>query len=118
MTDGAVRRVTEETELEDILEEPLAVVYKHSPRCGISRGALIEVQQFAAGHLAVPVYLLDVIAQRQLARHLAERLGVRHQSPQVILVRDGRAVWHASHYRVSAERIESALADARAPHQP
>lgn len=113
MTDDAVRHLTEEADLEGILTEPLAVVYKHSSRCGICSGALVEVQQFAAGHPEVPVYVVDVIAQRPLSQRLAEQLDVRHQSPQVILVCEGRAVWHASHYRVSAERLDSALADAR-----
>ncbi|MDH3291661.1 MAG: bacillithiol system redox-active protein YtxJ [Gemmatimonadota bacterium] len=117
MTDDALRRVTQEADLEGVLDEALAVVYKHSPRCGVSAAALIEVRQFAAGHPEVPVYRVNVIAHRPVSQVIAERLEVRHQSPQVILVRHGQTVWHASHYRVSAERLEAALADARAGHE-
>ncbi len=117
MTDTPVRAVTDEGDLETALAESLAVIYKHSSRCGICTGALVEVQQFAASHPDVPVYVVDVIAQRGLSQRLAERLEVRHQSPQAILVRDGHAVWHGSHYRVSSDRLDSALAEARTAYE-
>ena len=67
--------------------------------------ALGEVQRFMAEHPAIPVYLVDVIAQRPLSREIAARLGIRHESPQAILFRQGAAAWHASHDAVTAEAL-------------
>jgi bacillithiol system protein YtxJ len=85
----------------------LAVIYKHSPRCESSKTAELEVGRFAERHPDVPVYQVDVVRHRALARSIAERLDVRHQSPQVILLRRGRVVWSGSHAEVEAGAIEA-----------
>jgi bacillithiol system protein YtxJ len=90
------------------LRAPLAVVFKHSTRCGISSSALIEVRQFAVEHPEIPVFLLDVIADRALARRVAARLGVRHESPQALVLGRGRVLWHGSHSQVSLAALEEA----------
>ena len=84
----------------------VAVIYKHSPRCASAKTAEREVGRFAERHPDVPVYQLDVVGQRALARSIAERLEVRHQSPQVILLRRGRVVWAGSHAEVDAATLE------------
>lgn len=94
--------------LAPLLQAPLAVVFKHSTRCGFSSSALIEVRQYAARHPGIPVFLLDVIADRALARELAARLGVRHESPQALVLAGGRVIWHGSHGQVSLVALEEA----------
>lgn len=54
--------------------------------------------------------LVTVQTHRDLLNTIAERLGVRHETPQAILVRAGRALWSASHFRVNAPEIKRALA--------
>lgn len=108
MTD-TLRSLRSEEDLDQALQEPVAVLYKHSPWCGLSAGAQVEVQQFAASHPEVPVYMVDVVGDRALSRRIAERVGVHHESPQAILVEQGRVVWDASHFRVSCDRLERAL---------
>ncbi len=61
------------------------------------------------GHPDVPVYWVDVKAERPLSRELADRLGVTHESPQAILLRQGAPVWHASHSDVTARAIAREL---------
>jgi bacillithiol system protein YtxJ len=109
--DDAILPLHDETELDEVLRAPRVVIYKHSLRCGICSMALIEVQQFARAHRDVPVYMLDVLAQRSLSRRVASRLDVRHASPQVIVVRDGKPVWHGSHFRVSADALQTAVGE-------
>jgi bacillithiol system protein YtxJ len=58
-----------------------------------------------AEHPTVPVYLVDVIGQRPLSREIAARLAITHESPQVLLFRNGGVAWHASHYDVTAESL-------------
>jgi bacillithiol system protein YtxJ len=105
----AVRPLRDATELDEVLRAPLVVLYKHSSRCGISTMALLEVRHFAATHPDVPVYQIDVVAQRPLSKAIADRLGVKHASPQAILVVNGEAAWSATHFGVSADALQEAL---------
>lgn len=85
------------------------MLFKHSPVCPISAEAHDEWQAFARARPEVPRLFVDVIADRPVARGLAADCGVPHQSPQAILFRDGRAVWHASHGAITAEALQRAL---------
>ena len=105
----ALRRLATDADLEAALTEPVAVLFKHSTRCGISSSALSEMEQLAGRHPGIPVYLVDVIADRRVASQVASATGVRHQSPQVIVVESGVASWSTSHFRVSCKRVEDAL---------
>ncbi len=69
------------------------------------RTALGEVQRFVGDHPEARVFLVDVRGARPLSMAAAARLGVQHESPQVILVRNGTAAWHASHFAVTAHAI-------------
>jgi bacillithiol system protein YtxJ len=61
--------------------------------------------------MASPVRYAMVTVQthRELSNAIAQRLGVRHETPQAILVRDGRAIWTASHFRVNAIELQKAI---------
>jgi bacillithiol system protein YtxJ len=95
--------------LDRAVQSAVAVIYKHSPRCGSALFALEAVERFAARHPDVPVFQVDVVGHRALARAIAARLDVRHESPQVILLRQGRPVWVASHGQVDADALEAQL---------
>jgi len=58
---------------------------------------------------SVPVYLNNVVEERELARYIAGKLGVIHQSPQVFVIRDGKAVYHTSHYRINYKALKKEL---------
>lgn len=104
-----MRPVTSLEDLESLLESgETALVFKHSTRCPVSARALLEVKRFVSARPEVPVYLLKVIEDRPVSLRLAERIGVRHESPQAILLRGGRAVWHGSHERVTVDELDSA----------
>ena len=88
---------------------PFSLIYKHSPMCSLSFMALAEVTRFARTNPDVPIYLVDVVRSRAFSRRLAERLGIPHASPQVMLLRLGASVWSASHERIDAEAIDAAV---------
>jgi bacillithiol system protein YtxJ len=88
------------------------VVFKHSPACGASFRALEQIAVFAKEYPDVPVVVVDVIGQRELSESIAGRFGVRHESPQAIVVHGGRAVWSASHGRISAHAVAEPVARA------
>ncbi len=100
-----------ETEFDDALTAPVAVLYKHSTKCGLSARAFDEIVDFARSHPATPVYLVDVIHDRPLAQRIAERLNIRHQSPQAIVLRRGEPQWHTSHSGVKSEAIAQQITE-------
>lgn len=105
MTDGEPRAIRSEEGLDAVLAEPVAVLYKHSPVCGLSARAARQLRAFMEDHPGVPVYMLDVIRDRPLARAVAERLDIRHESPQAFVIRAGTVTWHGSHGAVTAETL-------------
>jgi bacillithiol system protein YtxJ len=106
-----IELITEADTLERALRAETAVLYKYSPSCAVSAVAATQIGRFADEHPDIPVYKLDVVANKDLALESAERLNVRHQSPQVILMRNGRSVWEASHYGIRATRLANVLED-------
>jgi bacillithiol system protein YtxJ len=84
------------------------LIFKHSNRCLVSARAAGIVESLAPS-LPVPVYQIIVHDERELSEAVAEELGVRHASPQVILVDGAAAVWHASHHGISTEAIRDAV---------
>ena len=82
-------------------------IFKHSTRCGISASALEEFERFAAdsGSGEVRWALIDVLDARPVSHELARRSGVRHETPQALLLRDGEVVWHDSHWRIRADSL-------------
>ena len=95
----------DELAIESALRDEVALLFKHSPRCGTSHRAFREVECFEETRPGIPIYLIDVVSERHLARTVADRLQVRHESPQVILLAGGRPVWHASHATIRADLL-------------
>lgn len=92
----------------------VVVLYKHSPSCGASRWAMTEMERLADDRPETPIFVVDVIRQRPLARRLAEMLRVTHASPQVLLLEQGSVVWHGAHSNVRADFVEEQLDRLRA----
>ena len=103
-------RSTEEAR--DVLRQPVSVIFKHSTRCPLSAAAYSEMRKFLESNPQAPVWLVDVIEGREISMEIARITSVRHESPQVLLLKDGRVVWHASHYGVTAEAVARELLQA------
>src|ERR1051325_5580433 len=115
----AVQRIDElDTLLAESEKRPL-LLFKHSRSCGISAEALDELIEHLNSRLDGvssdvsphhPRYaVVTVQTHRDVSNEVAVRLGVRHETPQAIIVRGGKAVWSASHFRVNAASIQKAL---------
>jgi bacillithiol system protein YtxJ len=111
MESDEIRTVDAAAQLDDVLALPLALLYKHSTRCGTSLRAMAVVERFARSRRDIPVYGIDVTRQRAISLEVAERLDIEHQSPQVILLQYGQPAWHASHYHISDEKLTAAVGD-------
>jgi len=90
-------------------ERPL-LLFKYSATCGTSAQALDELLAHLNERPADATYaIVTVQTHRDVSNAIAHTLGMRHETPQVLLIRDGRVAWSASHYRVTSEAVESAL---------
>jgi len=96
--------------LEEAMESGCAVIFKHSSRCPISGRAKEEFERFAKGVKGdVRLYEVDVIKNRKMSMEIERRTGVAHQSPQVVVLKNGVVSWHESHWNISAEKLEKAV---------
>lgn len=84
-------------------EQPV-ILFKHDPYCPISARAHREME-----HVAGDVAIIDVAHDDVVKRAITERTGIRHESPQVIVLRDGKAVWSASQFRIKADDVTKAV---------
>ena len=97
--------LTNRHDADALLREPEAVLLKHGALCAVSAGARDELAAFRAEHPHTPVYAVEVTTRRELSDYLAERLGVPHESPQALVLRQGEVVWHASHRAITAQAL-------------
>ena len=106
----------------DMLEAAIAesrvrpvLLFKHSRTCGISCEALDELhahlEDGGAGNAAYKMVVVQ--NHRRVSDTVSQRLGVRHETPQAILIKAGQAVWNASHFRITAAEIDKALTDSK-----
>lgn len=87
-------------EIEEIFKKDtgIQVIYKHSFSCGISMFAKLKVEEVMKDASdEAEFYLIDVRQSRGASNLVAEQSGIRHESPQVIVIKKGEIIWHASH---------------------
>src|SRR5690348_5487369 len=90
-------------------ERPV-LLFKHSRTCGVSCGALDELlAHVEAAPVPAAYKVITVQSHRQLSNEAAARLGVRHETPQAILLRNARPVWSASHFRITKDQLDNVL---------
>lgn len=91
--------------LDDSFHRPV-VIFKHSTRCSISSLAKNRLEQeWELTFGDHQIYYLDLIAFRSISNAVAEKLDVEHQSPQIIVIKEGKAVYNASHSSINVEDL-------------
>ncbi len=104
--------LTEEAQLETIKEESktqAVVIFKHSTRCSISSMAKMRLEREAAPE-GIKFYYLDLIAYRPVSNKIAELFSVWHESPQVLLIKNGECIYDESHNGISMQEISEQAA--------
>lgn len=113
VTPTPLRTLSTTEELDRALEqssERPAVIFKHSPTCGISAQAFESISEWLKGEVPdADFYVVPVPASRALSTQLSQQFGIRHESPQVMVIDCGQVVWHGSHFRATASSIAAAL---------
>jgi bacillithiol system protein YtxJ len=108
-----VKHLSDIDELEAAIAESRerpVLLFKHSRTCGISCEALDALRAHVEdGALQAAYKLITVQSHRCVSDEAAARLGIRHETPQAILLRDGRPVWNASHFRITKQQLDAAI---------
>ncbi len=86
------------------------VIFKHSTRCYISRAVKSNFENEWHGlDDLVDLFYLDLLEHRDVSNAIMDKLSVQHQSPQIILIKNDKAVYHASHDSIVADDLKGAL---------
>jgi len=99
-------------EIITISHEKPVVIFKHSTRCSVSRMALKQFEnEFDLDSLdqKVLLYFLDLLEYRGISNEIAARFNVIHQSPQLLLIQNGKSVYAVSHSDIDAEELKEKL---------
>lgn len=103
--------LSDSTELEAVLQrsfEKPQVIFKHSTKCSVSSMAKSRLER-AAEPDGIDFNYLDLIAHRNLSNKIAEDLKVWHESPQVLVLKNGACIYDESHTGISMEDILEAV---------
>ena len=85
------------------------LIFKHSRSCGTSAEALDEMVAHLGEDTDTRYALVTVQTHREVSAAVTRTLGVRHETPQALLIQDGRVVWSASHFRLTPDAIDAAI---------
>lgn len=104
--------LTQLEQLDDIEKESenkTVAIFKHSTRCGISKMVLKNFESDFRSEEEndnLKLYFLDLLSNRDISSEIAERFNVRHESPQLIVLKDGKVVHHSSHHSIEAQKVK------------
>lgn len=103
--------LTEEKQLDTIIEQSKSqpvVILKHSTRCNISSMVKNRLDGFAIPEGSI-FYLLDLLTYRPISNKIAVIFDVMHESPQVLVIKDGKCVYNESHHAIAMPEIQAHL---------
>ncbi len=113
-------RLSSVSEIDELMakshDQPV-VFFKHSLTCPISTAGFQEYQNFLAAQPAddATIYtLIEIQNARDVSGELARRTGVKHESPQALVVNHGEVTWHASHWSIRVDALTIAIGGASA----
>lgn len=105
--------LTSEEQLNEVERESAStavIIFKHSTRCGISRMAYRNFESdWSTDEKEIKLYYLDLLAYRGVSDAVASRFGIPHESPQLLLLKDGKVIYDVSHGEISVQKVLQAL---------
>lgn len=105
--------LTEKEQLEEIIKNSIAkpvLIFKHSSRCGISRMVLKNFErEFDLDKTKMDLYFLNLLSYRALSQDISIKFKVVHQSPQVLVIKNGAIIYQDSHDYISLDKIKEIL---------
>jgi bacillithiol system protein YtxJ len=89
--------------------EKKILIFKHSTRCSISRTTLDRLERNWKEDLNTKSYFLDLLSYRDLSNNIAQYFGVEHQSPQILIISEGKSIYDRSHFDIEFSQIENVI---------
>lgn len=107
-----LNKLTQLEEIDTASRKAPVLIFKHSTRCNISATALgrLERAWTPADDTEHTAYFLDLLAHRDISNAIAKRYGVEHESPQALVIRDGRCMHTTAHFGITYADTLAALA--------
>ena len=105
----ALKDLGQINEIITISEEKPVVIFKHSTRCSVSRMALKQFENEFNLQDKMDAYFLDLIENRAISNEIAKKFDVMHQSPQLLLIKNGKCIYNISHSDIDAEFLKQFL---------
>ncbi len=106
----SVKHPTQIDEIVELSRQKTCLIYKHSPTCSISSMARHRLEgswDFQEQDLAT--FFVDVVYDRPLSQQMAQTFGVRHESPQILVIKDGQCIHHSSHLDISVRDLKGVV---------
>ena len=107
--------LTDKAQLEEIIKISIpkpVLIFKHSSRCGISRMVLKNFESaYDIPETEIDMYFLDLLEYKSLSNAISEKFKVVHQSPQVLVIKNGAVIYHDSHDYISFDKIKEMMKD-------
>lgn len=91
----------------DIVEQSRTktqAIFKHSTRCGVSSGVLKQFEK--QSNATIDFHFLDLLNYRDISNDIASRFNVVHQSPQLLVIKNGVVVAHEAHYDIMSMNLD------------
>lgn len=85
------------------------LIFKHSTRCIISKSALKSFENEFDFKDKITLFFLDLLKYRSISNEVSETFVITHQSPQILLIKNGVVIYHASHESIDAKKLEQYL---------
>lgn len=106
----ALNSISQLQDIEDKSRQKTQVIFKHSTRCGISRMVLNQfVDAYNLSEDDIDLYFLDLLSYRPVSDEVGYKFQVMHESPQLLVIKNGRTVEHASHGQINTIDLSSFL---------
>ena len=87
------------------------MIFKHSSRCSTSSMVISRLERnWKMEEMQnIETYFLDLISYRQISSAIAEQFKIEHESPQVLIIRDGKAIYNGSHFQIDYSAVQQAI---------
>ena len=98
-------------EIKSASAEKPVLIFKHSYRCSISKATLDRLERnWNSTEMAhVKAYFLDLLSHRDISDLIADQFSVEHESPQIMVIQNGRSILNLSHFQISYDQIRAAV---------